>query len=66
MFKKHLCKIEIENDYTQRNARTRFVDYARLSGRKVPFATSGWSDPKDRKGNGKKYYLTVNTTVTDP
>ena len=55
-----------DNDYTQRNGRTRFLCYACVSGRKVPFATSGWPDPKDRKGNGLKYYLTVNTTVTDP
>ena len=54
-------------DYTQINVRTRSVYYARVSGQKVPFATSVWPDPKDRKGNGhQKYYLTVNTTVTDP
>ena len=39
-------------DYTQRNAQTRFVYYARVRGEKVPFATPGWSDTKDRKGNG--------------
>ena len=28
-------------------------------------STSGWPDPKDRKGNGhQKYYLTVNAIVT--
>ena len=43
-----------------------FLYYARVSGRKVPFATSGWFEPKDRKGNGQKYYLTINMTVTDP
>ena len=41
-------------DYTQRNARTRFLYYARVSGRNVPFATPGWPDPKDRKVNGQK------------
>ena len=55
-----------DTDYTQRNDRTRFLYYACVSGWKVPFTTSVWSDPKDRKGNGQKYYLTVNTTVTDP
>ena len=43
-------------DYTQRNARTRPLYYARVSGRKVPF---------DRKGNGQTY-LTVNAAVPDP
>ena len=54
-----------DSDSTQRNAQTRFLYYARVSGRKVPFATSAWPDPKDRKGNGQKYNLTVNATVTD-
>ena len=45
-----------DTDYTQRNARTRFLYYARVSGRKVPFATSGWPDTKDRKGNGHQKY----------
>ena len=43
-----------DTDCTQRNARTRFVYYARVSGRKAPFATPGWSDTKDRKENGQK------------
>ena len=54
-------------DYTQWNARTRSVYYARVSEQKVPFATPGWPNTKDRKGNShQKYYLTVKTTITDP
>ena len=40
-------------DYTQRNGRTRFVYYVRVSGRKVPFATPGWPDPPQRKRSSK-------------
>ena len=47
------CKIKKPNGarhcYTQRNGRTRFLYYACVSGRKVPFATSGWPDPPQRK-----------------
>ena len=40
-------------NYTQRNARTRFLYYARVSGRKVPFATPGSPTQRTAKETDK-------------